>query len=429
MKSSHISAAQTDALNNIITLMRSVGLKPADIAKAYKRSESLDESQSPARSELFLKLFSYIGGALIFAGLGVFISMQWDSLSSFPRVLITLGSGFVAFVMGVIFSNDPRYSKAALPAFIFAFLLQPTGLFVLLNEYFDGDNVALGSMIVFGPLALQQFLTFYKFRTPALAVFALLYFIGFAGAFTEFNDINRGLASLLMGTFLFFITTAMQDREGQKEFTWIFYIISVLLFFGGLYYFIGRTVFDPIGLSFSIALLLFATLRDSRTLYVLACLMVACYFVGGPGGGWRAWDSSHAELTALFTGLSLCMTGLWLRKTENISFFPLWIFLGAGFSFAGLYNFLEGMRIEYLFFMAPAIGIYAALALRTRALLAVSVICLVAFIADYSATHFANTIGWPILLILLGALTLGSGFLFARLSKQIKTANATAIPS
>jgi len=422
-KSSNISAAQTDVLNTIITLMHGAGLKPADVVKAYKRTDISNESQSPARSELFLKLFSYIGGALIFAGLGVFISMQWDSLSSLPRVLITLGSGFVAFVMGVIFSHDPRYAKAALPAFIFAFLLQPTGLFVFLNEYFDGDNLALGSMIVFGPLALQQCLTFYKFRTPALAVFALLYFIGFAGALTEYHDINRGLASLLIGSFLFFITTAMQERDGQKEFTWIFYILSVFIFFGGLYYFIGRTVFDPIGLSLSLALLLFATLRDSRTLYVLACLMTFCYFVGGPGGGWRGWDSSHAELTAIFTGLSLCMTGLWLRNTENISFFPLWIFLGAGFSFAGLYNFLEGIKIEYLFFMAPAFGIYVALLFKTRALLAVSVICLVAFIADYSATHFANTVGWPILLILLGALTLASGFLFARLSKQIKSAN------
>lgn len=422
-KNTQPNATQSETLDQIVDLMRGANLKPADINRAYKRNVATEEKTTPLQSELILKLFTYMGGALFFAGLGVFIQMQWDIFSSFQRVLITLGSGFIAYVLGVIFAKDLRYFKIAPVAFLLAFILQPTGLFVFLHEYFKGDDVALGSMIVFGPLALQQFLTFYKLRLPALAVFALLFFIGFAGAFTEYADINPGLASLMMGIFLFFMTTAMEEREDQKEFTWIFYIVSVLLFFAGLYYFIGKTIFDPLGLSFSLGLLLFSLLRENKTLYVLGCLMTFCYFVGGPGGGWAAWNSSYAEITAIFTGLSLCMAGLYLRKTDNISFFPLWIFFGALFAFGGFYGLVQETWAEPSFLIAPAIGVYAALRLRVRALLFISLLAIVLFISDYSVRYFADAVSWPILLMILGGLTLASGFLFVRLSKQIKNVN------
>lgn len=421
-KNTHFNPAQNETLSQIISLMRGVNLTPADIARAYKNASAAEEKTTPLQSELILKLFSYIGGALLFAGLGVFIQMQWDVFSPFQRVLITLGSGFIAYLIGVIFISNSRYSKIALPAFILAFILQPTGLFVLLDEYFKGDNIALGAMVVFGPLALQQFLTFYKTRLAALAVFALLFFIGFAGALTEYADINPGLSALMLGIFLFFISTAMQEREEQKEFTWIFYAIAVLLFFAGLYYFIGGTVFDSLGLSFSLGLLLFALLRENKTLYVLSCLMTFCYFAGGPGGGWAAWSMTHAEITAIFTGLSLCLAGVYLRKTDTISFYPLWIFFGAGFAFSGFYNVLQETFAEPLFLIAPAIGLYAALRLRVRALLIISLLSIIFFISDYSARYFAETVGWPILLMILGAATLASGIIFVRLSKQIKNA-------
>ncbi|HKQ10763.1 MAG TPA: hypothetical protein VJS85_06200, partial [Rhizomicrobium sp.] len=94
---------------------------------------------------------------------------------SLQRVLITLGPGFVAYLLGILFARHPDLEKAATPAHLVAFVMQPTGLFVLLDEYFTGDDAALGAMAVFGPLALQQFLTFINLRRPSLLLFTLLF--------------------------------------------------------------------------------------------------------------------------------------------------------------------------------------------------------------------------------------------------------------
>ncbi len=66
------------------------------------------------------------------------------------------------------------------------------------------------------------------------------------------------------------------------------------------------------------------------------------------------------------------------------------------------------------------IAIYAALLLKSRAVLAAAVLSMISFIVAYSAEHFANTIGWPIMLMTLGIIILGAGFMFARLSGRIK---------
>jgi hypothetical protein len=109
---------------------------------------------------MVMRVFYYLGVTLVFAGLGIYIHIVWDDLSSLSRVLITLGTGFVAYLLGILFARDKHLEKAATPAHILAFLLQPVGMFVLLREYFHGNDFALGAMVVFGPLAVQQVLTF-----------------------------------------------------------------------------------------------------------------------------------------------------------------------------------------------------------------------------------------------------------------------------
>lgn len=416
-----VSAAQQEGLNQILRLMEAHKLSAGDVKKALAESkkEKKRAHGGLAKGEMAQRLFVYLGGTLIFAGLGIFVNTIWDDIGSLPRVIITFGSGLTAYLCGLVFAHDGRFEKAATPAFILAFLLQPTGLFVLLKEYFGGDNAALGSMIVFGPLLLQQALTFLKFRRPALLLFSLLYLIGFAGAAVEYFDIDRGFAALNFGLFLTLITAHMQMREQYKELTPVLFIFGTGLFLSGIYYYLGRSDLDPAILSIILLMLGFAIARESKTLYVLSLLYIAGYFIGGPGGGWAGWDY-YSDLTALATGTSLVLTGQWLRRTNYISLYPVWMFCGTMLALGGAYHFIQGSAFEPIYIGISALAIYGALLLRSRAVLAASVISLISFIASYSAEHFADTIGWPILLIVIGFVTVGCGFLFTKLSGKIK---------
>ena len=58
--------------------------------------------------------------------------------------------------------------------------------------------------------------------------------------------------------------------------------------------------------------------------------------------------------------------------------------------------------------------------MRSRAMLAASIISLISFITYYAKRHFAESVGWPLLLILFGFIILLAGFVFARLSARIR---------
>ena len=126
------------ALEEIVTLARQHGLSAHDIGDA------LGEASPPvagARGRgVLVRVLGFIGGTFVFAGVGVFVSLQWESMNSAARVVITLGSGIAAFVMAVLATRDARYEKAATPLFLMAAALQPTGLLVLFNEFGSGGD-------------------------------------------------------------------------------------------------------------------------------------------------------------------------------------------------------------------------------------------------------------------------------------------------
>lgn len=415
------------ALAEILRLMDAHGLTLSDIRKLQPSSGKAAAfgltGMLPAlsRSELAVRLFTYIGGTLIFAGLGTYISMIWDDLASLPRVIITLGSGFTAYIIGLLFAKNPALDKASTPAFLIAALLQPTGLFVLLHEYFGGGSATLGAMLVFGLLTLQQGLTFAGTKRTAPLLFALLYGLGFIGALVPWADLPRPFFCLITGLFYFFIATDLHRREPYKTLSPLFYIIGSAMALGGLYYYTGNTPYDPLFFS-AILLVLYAAVRlDSRTLYVLAILNIVSYVIHGPGGIWigTGWDW-QAKLSLAATGISLTLCAVWLRSLSRMAALPLWFFFGAVLWLGGLYSLLRDTSGEVLYIGIAAAGLYIALLLRSRAALAVSILAMIGFISDFTARHFADAVGWPILLIVLGILMLGAGLAFVKLAEKMK---------
>jgi xanthosine utilization system XapX-like protein len=171
-----------------------------------------------------------------------------------------------------------------------------------------------------------------------------------------------------------------------------------------------------------------AVLAGSRTLFVVSLLYVAGYFLDGVGNRWWGWapyDRRPYEATAIVTGASLVLAGHWLSRAALISASPIWMFAGTVFALGGVYHLLYDTAGAPLFAGAATLGIYAALALRSRAMLAAAILGLLGFFVDYSQRHFAHNLSWPLLLILFGFVMLLAGLVFARLSGRIKEQTAT----
>ncbi|MFA7276387.1 MAG: hypothetical protein WC043_06270 [Pseudobdellovibrionaceae bacterium] len=170
-----MTLSRTDALSTIRTLIAEHHLTRDDVlALLITEADVTSDSKSGG---MLQRLMVYLGGAFIFVGLCVYIGMIWDDIGSIARVIVSFGSGLVAFIMGLVCLGDVRFQRAATPLFLIAAALEPTGLFVFMDEYLPhSGDVAKAATVVFGFMLIQQGVAFIGTQKTSLLFFSLLFF-------------------------------------------------------------------------------------------------------------------------------------------------------------------------------------------------------------------------------------------------------------
>ena len=314
------------ALEDIVTLAQRHGIAASEIGAALGVTSTVPAPpalpglpappalETRARNVL-VRVLGYLGGTFVFAGIGVFVALQWDHMNAAARIVVTLGPGLVAFVLAMIAARDDRFDKAVAPLFLIAAAMIPTGMLVAFNELGSGGDWRWATLITFGVVALQ-----------------------FAAAF---GVVHRS-------TPLFFT-----------------------LFFGTLFW-------------------------------------------------WNALDLVDAadEAVELTMGGAMLLAAIGVDRTKHSEITPLWYLFGTSVFLYGFYDVVEKSVIELSFLFVAASFVYAAAALKSRTLLFVSTIAVLAYTGYYTGEHFANSIGWPLALIAFGLLMIGVSALAVRIDRQ-----------
>jgi len=301
-----------DALQDIVALAQHNQITLAEIAQALEASSALPNA---APASVLSKLFGYVGGIFVFAGIGVFISMYWDDFGSASRVIITLGSGLVAFVMGLVCLNDQKYERAATPLFLMASVLQPTGIMVMLQEYSSGGDVRHGLLFMAAYMLVQQGATFWAKQRTVLAFSAVLFGCIFFANLFDIWDVDEKLIGIVIGSSLLCIAYAMQ-------------------------------------------------------------------------------------------------------QSKHMAIAPFWYFVGAVLLLWSMFELVENSLLEPVYLGATAFIIFLSTYVRSRTLLLVGTLAMLIYIGYYTAEHFANTVGWPIALVIIGVALIGLSALAVRLNNQ-----------
>ena len=251
----------------------------------------------------------------MFAGIGVFISMYWDDFGSAARVIVTLGTGLVAFFMALACLTDKRYERAATPLFLIAAILQPTGILVMLQEYSSGGDARDGLIFMSAYMLIQQGAIFWSKRRTVLAFSAIL--------------------------------------------------------FGGI---------------------LFANVFD-------------------------VWDLDE-KLIGSVIGASLICIAYALQQSKHLAIAPFWYFIGAMILMWSVFEAVENTPFELVYLGLAALLIFLSTYVRSRTLLLVGTLAMLVYIGYYTAKHFANTLGWPIALVMIGIALIGMSALAVRLNNK-----------
>lgn len=422
MNETTLTKQQERALEQIVSLSRMYDLSAAQIDQALKDTPSTD-APLPAKQEkqgFLTAMLGNLGGTMIVSGFFIYAAIIWEDLPSMGRVVLSLGTGMLCFYIAALLQKHKEMHRAAPFLWSLAGALIPTGLFVFLKEYAPGDDPIMGGVIVFGICAPMFLLMWRRTPTKTLFSFALFFIMAFVGTLYEKLDINdpemwlpTGVSLLLIGHHIY----KSGDIWGAGRVLNIGGIATA----GSIYYYFGNTDYELICTAAMLGLVFLSYIVKAREFMIISVLMFIALFTKQYGfcAGYR--DSDILRMTAGVTGLSMMFTAHWIATHSLSRFFPgCWYFFGSALFFSAAMGILYDTPYDILFVAFPAFILYISLQLRSRALLISSILAILSFISYYSIKYFADTIGWPITLMVMGFLLIGCCVMAMKLNKRMQ---------
>lgn len=292
------------ALEDIATLARRHGLAAGEIAAALSGAPVSAIGSRHGRT--LVRVLAFLGGTFVFAGIGVFVALQWDDLNSLARVVITLGPGVVAFVLALLASRDPRVEKTTTPFLLVAAVLEPVGMLVTFNEFGSGGDWRWAGLITCGVVALQ-FAAIVAATRRTVAVFVALVFAPlFWWTALDLLDVTDKVIALTVGATMLLSAIAV-GRSRHRDITPMFYLIGGAAFLAGLFDVVKRTPLEIAFLGAAAAFVYLSVVVHSRTLLVTATLAILAYtgwFTGEHFLDSVGWPLALIAFGAAMIGLS-----------------------------------------------------------------------------------------------------------------------------
>jgi hypothetical protein len=265
--------AKDDALVEVVDLITRHGLTIDEVAGALQGQGEFHRAQSTG---MLSRLFAYLGGIFVFAGLAIFVGMRWDDLGPAGRVMLTLGPGLCLFVLGVVCTTDPRVERAATPLFLVAALVQPTGIMVMLQEYGRGgapEHAVLFTSLV---MLVQQGCTFWARRRTVLAFTTIVFGTCFVSVALDLLGASGNVIGVSIGISLLCIAWSL-DRSVHRALAGLVYFCGAALLLEEMYAWIRRGPVEILFLGLACGVVVLATVARSRSLLVVGTVALIGY--------------------------------------------------------------------------------------------------------------------------------------------------------
>ena len=184
---------------------------------AGKIAPDADGHEKRGRNFNLSDILYYIGGAIVVIGISILIWQHWSTFNIVTKILVTLGVGLAAYLVGVFLSQDEKYSEVSRAFFLIFSLVTPFGLSVTLD--YAGLDVGSNSVhsAIFGLVLLAELVSYWIYKKNVFLVFAVIF-----------------------GTGLFFALTNLMIQGNPIVFEWKFFEYRALVV-GLTYLMFGHT--------------------------------------------------------------------------------------------------------------------------------------------------------------------------------------------
>jgi hypothetical protein len=299
---------RTRAIESIAALARQHQISAAEIAAAIGASPA--QQSSNRRRDVLVKVLAYLGGIFVFAGVGVFIALQWSSMNSAARITVTLGSGVAAVVLALLAVREERFEKAATPLFLIAAALEPAGMLVTFDELGSGGDWRWAGLITSGAMALQFGGVFAAFRRSTPLFLLLVFGVLFWGTAFDLLDVDGDLIALVLGAAMLLAAIGI-DRSPHRVITPFWYFVGDAAFLYGLFDAVRETPLEILFLAAAAGLIYMSAALHSRTLLFVT---TAAIF------GYTGWFTAEHFANSVGWPLALIAFGLFMIVLSALAF-------------------------------------------------------------------------------------------------------------
>lgn len=248
----------------------------------------------------------------------------------------------------------------------------------------------------------------------------------------DLNTFSRISITLGLGIIFAGVGSWFLIEEAEREIGNVFHAIGGFMVPGGALITLDEmgTSFDsswPITLTIGMVFLFYLILT---ALHKRVVLNFFC-FANGTALAYLLLDSLVPTASGdLYDYLTMCIGASYLtyahlfREDWNAKLVPLLLFFGAvGFYGAGIAQITDSLLMEMVYpFLAFGGMVLSVSVLHSRIALTISTFAVIAYIIYFTAEYFADSIGWPVALILLGFTIIGIGYFSIKLNrKYLKT--------
>ncbi len=261
-----------------------------------------------------------------------------------------------------------------------------------------------------------------------VAVLGVIFFV--QQIWDELGSVGRMSITLIFGLILAGIGSMLIKTKRESRVGEIFHAIAGLLIPGGALVALNESGYDfdslwPVTLVFGIIALFYFLLNVYHKALVLTFFTIAnitafvFLLVEALIPGYSYQHENLYTYLTMAVGISYLLLAKAFSASWNKSLTPVLNFFGsAGFFVAAFTKVDHSAPWQILFFILAVLGLGLAVKIKSRGILLVSTVAFIGHFVFITNEYFANSVSWPILLVVLGFFIIGMGYLSLSLNKK-----------
>jgi len=263
----------------------------------------------------------------------------------------------------------------------------------------------------------------------AIVVIGVIIFI--VQVWEDIGSFSRILITLGLGLLITAIGSVLLKQKREDNIGMIFHFIGGLLIPGGaivtLHEFNVEIVsLWPFAITFGVIFAFYLLLNTIHKHAILTFFTIAngtafIYLLFGAIINdllYRQQEDLYAYLTMII-GVSYLLLGYTFRNGWNKKLIEVLYFLGIiGVLGAAFSQVFDSAFWESLYLFIVLGGLFLSVYMKSRIILVMSTLFLVAYISYITSEYFADSLGWPISLIILGFIFIGLGYASITINKK-----------